>query len=224
MSSLSAKVFVMQYMERAEGTETVDAITEPKLYPTYMEALMPVWEYVKGRIKDSCTDLFSEWAYSDLAGFSDNFADFDECDALSAEELFSNMEGRHIHDAVKWYFDFVNDEQCDAFFDISEVAIELPKVNFSLGVNGAEENIVGELIASPTGVSVSFDGYTTSYSNLSTSPVMNIGTFDKDPVILIHSDLVCINPTYAVSIKGARAENRDPNFKHYHDQEVQIVY
>ena len=124
-NKLTSTVFVMQFMERSVGTDTYDALTDPKAFPTHSDAMNEIWQYVKGRIKDSCVEYFAQWAYNDLQGFSKHFDGEDDCYNLCGEELFSLLDDAGTASAIDWYFDFISGEDCEAFYSIIEMDLKL---------------------------------------------------------------------------------------------------
>jgi hypothetical protein len=99
------KYFTCYYFERSiENTRT--AIVGPTIHNSFEAALEIPFKYAKNRIIEC--DLESEFT-----------ADFEIKDG-KIEEFFKFSDPSTKEDITNWYFNFMNDESCDAKYYIEE--------------------------------------------------------------------------------------------------------
>lgn len=210
MNQLKTVIYKLTYMERVNGADTIDSMIGPKLYSNPEDALQDLWSYVKGRILACCPDLFSEWAYSDLFGFSTNFKSFEECDS----DVRAALEFVNLSDVTKiadWYFDFSNDEQCDAFYQIGYDVVCIQSAVIELSSNSEHPVMHGTLTTDPCGLNISIQGYTDNTSQDDAGSIIQVENCEGEACVRLWSDIDSEDPTHSVEFSGARNESRNKN-------------
>lgn len=118
------RFFSLVFIERDRASRATKAyLNGPYMFNRKQDALHALWLYVKGRL-DGVRDLFIEDACGlgvDLLKFT---ADNDEPISYDEfEAVVSSVNSRQIQGIVNWYFDVMDDDLCECWFDLSEHVI-----------------------------------------------------------------------------------------------------
>jgi len=99
------KLFTCYYLEQSrESTST--SITGPTIHKSFEDALEVIFEYVKDRIFEcGLESMFSD----EFKGSEDN-----------VEEYLKHTDPSTKEDIADWYFNFMDDDLCDAKYYIEE--------------------------------------------------------------------------------------------------------
>ena len=118
------RFFSLIFIERDRGRcDTQPSLNGPSCFTTKQDALQALWLYVSGRL-DVILDLFVEDALGldvDLFKFTTDNDEPMSCDELEA--VVSSVNSCQIEKIVNWYFNVMDDELCECWFQISEHAL-----------------------------------------------------------------------------------------------------
>ena len=113
LPSISTKTyFTLIYSERSVRSDALIALCGPSIHHSEQEALRLLWVYVRNRIID--VGMVEEFLES-VMGYEDGDMELTDEDAVLA-----SMPGEQLKVAVNWYFDFMNDECCECFYQIDK--------------------------------------------------------------------------------------------------------
>jgi len=118
------KAYSVVFAEFEITANAPNAIVGPYVYEDMASAVERVFDYVKDRVRASHIDYFSEEAASLEIDIFDTVQDDDE---PVSEEEFDTICGKlTVYRKVRmvdWYFDFRNDSEMHAFFEIKNHVI-----------------------------------------------------------------------------------------------------
>lgn len=108
----ASTLFTLVFFDHSRDSDAEAAMNGPHLFQTRAEALETLWTYVKSRIPACCADPF-----------------FDEAESLGleiedeAEDITPILESANAQQReaiIDWYFEFSDDEDTEAFYEITE--------------------------------------------------------------------------------------------------------
>lgn len=108
----ASTLFTLIYCERPNDAGAEATLNGPFIYETRDQALQIVWDYVAGRIPACCADPFFEEA--ETLGLE---VDEDESDITPILESATPEQREAI---IDWYFDYANDDDTEAYYEITE--------------------------------------------------------------------------------------------------------
>jgi hypothetical protein len=146
---VSTGIYTLVYSERGQSNDAQAALNGPFVFATKREALVKVWEYVHGRSVTSCYVEFLEAFFDSsekpcVLGILADGEDF--------EEFFERGCGALMEKIIDWYFELLNLDSCDGFYQISAHSLNLqanglcPPGGFRVDrhTNGACKDFKGE--------------------------------------------------------------------------------
>lgn len=86
----------------------------PSFCNTYQQAVEVVWDYVKGRLIHACSEAFIEQVFGE---------DFD---SSSLKTYLSDIEQLEKLEYMDWYFEYAQDEDCMAAYNIEMCVVKVP--------------------------------------------------------------------------------------------------
>jgi len=112
-------LFTLIFAERPATSDALIALNGPTLHISVDDAVLHLFEYVKDRIVDCCLCEFVEWGQENLESFVLSTEELD-ADNEDVKNALNRIKGVQIEQVVNWYFGYMQNELCEAFYKIEQ--------------------------------------------------------------------------------------------------------